>query len=193
MDALLKLLLAAGVIAVILDAIITNVVASVRENRAHQRELKGLLRMLYVEIEANRGEAELLLSAENPQEGYWTNTVYKDDTWKEVRSRLAQLLPDADHFDQLIVYYARNESQEKGILRVIEIGSSFKNPDNAFAKLNAELLEQQMDLAVDALEMIKKYIPGTPVGRETVENANQEIKRLQRELDSERDRREQEQ
>jgi hypothetical protein len=93
----------------------------------------------------------------------------------------------------LTTYYARNESHEKGILRVIEMGSSFNNPDNALAKLMAELLEQQMDLAVDALEMIKKYIPGTSVGRETVKNADQELERLQRELDSERDRREQEQ
>jgi|SRR5215208_1743948 len=193
MDAVLKGLLAAGVIAVIVEAIITNVAASVRGYRARQRELKGLLRMLYVEIETNRGEAELLLSAENPQAGYWTNTVYKDDTWKEVRSRLAQLLPDADHFDHLTAYYARNDAHEKGILRVIEMGSSLHNPDNAFAKLMAALTEQQMDLAIEALEMIKKYISGTPVGRETVEDAAQEIARLQRELDSERDGRKQEQ
>jgi hypothetical protein len=77
MDAVLKGLLAAGVLAVIIEAIITNVVASVHGFRARQRELKGLLRMLYVEIETNRGEAELLLSAENPQAGYWTNTVSK--------------------------------------------------------------------------------------------------------------------
>ena len=135
----------------------------------------------------------MLLSAENPQVGYWTNTVYKDDTWKEVRSGLAQLLPDADHFDHLTTYYARNESHEKGILRVIEMGSSLYDPDNALAKLMAAQTEQQMDLAIAALEMIKKYIPGTPVGRETVGDAAQEIERLQRELDSERDRREQEQ
>jgi hypothetical protein len=193
MDAVLKGLLAAGVLAVIVEAIITNVVASVHGFRARQRELKGLLRMLYVEIETNRGEAELLLSAENPQAGYWTNTVYKNDTWKEVRSRLAQLLPDAGHFDHLTTYYARNESHEKGILRVIEMGSSLYDPDNALAKLMAAQTEQQMDLAIAALEMIKKYIPGTPVRRETVGDAAQEIERLQRELDSERDRREQEQ
>jgi hypothetical protein len=46
MDAVLKGLLAAGVIAVIIEAIITNVVAGVHGFRARQRELKGLLRML---------------------------------------------------------------------------------------------------------------------------------------------------
>jgi|SRR5215217_6108983 hypothetical protein len=192
MDAVLKWLLAAGVIAVIVEAIITNVVASIRAGAASKRELQGLLRMLYVEIEDNRGTAESLLSAKNPQAGYWTDTVYKNNTWREVRSRLAQLLPNADHLDQLITYYARNENHEKGILKVIEMGSSFSNPDNALAKLMAEQLEQQMDLAIDALEMIKKYIPGTPVGRETVESAKQEVERLQLELDVEKPRHEQE-
>jgi len=192
MDAVLKWLLAAGVIAVIVEAIITNVVASIRAGAARKRELQGLLRMLYVEIEDNRGTAESLLSAKNPQAGYWTDTVYKNNTWREVRSRLAQLLPNADHLDQLITYYARNENHEKGILKVIEMGSSFSNPDNALAKLMAEQLEQQMDLAIDALEMIKKYIPGTPVGRETVESAKQEVERLQLELDVEKPRHEQE-
>jgi hypothetical protein len=192
MDAVLKWLLAAGVIAVIVEAIITNVVASIRAGAASKRELQGLLRMLYVEIEDNRGTAESLLSAKNTQAGYWTDTVYKNNTWREVRSRLAQLLPNADHLDQLITYYARNENHEKGILKVIEMGSSFSNPDNALAKLMAEQLEQQMDLAIDALEMIKKYIPGTPVGRETVESAKQEVERLQLELDVEKPRHEQE-
>jgi len=192
MDAVLKWLLAAGVIAVIVEAIITNVVASIRAGAASKRELQGLLRMLYVEIEDNRGTAESLLSAKNPQAGYWTDTVYKNNTWREVRSRLAQLLPNADHLDQLITYYARNENHEKGILKAIEMGSSFSNPDNALAKLMAEQLEQQMDLAIDALEMIKKYIPGTPVGRETVESAKQEVERLQLELDVEKPRHEQE-
>jgi hypothetical protein len=189
----LKWLLAAGVFGVILDAIITNVVASAREKAARQRELQGLLRMLYVEIEDNRGTAELLLDAKKPGPGYWTETVYKDDTWKEVRSRLAQLLPDADHFNHLIAYYARNEHHEKAILKVIVMGSSFNDPDNVLARLMAGLLGQQMDLAAAALEMIREYIPDTPVGRETFENAEQEVERLQRELDAERNRREQEQ
>jgi hypothetical protein len=69
----LNVLLAAGVLSVILDAIITNVVTSVRASSAQKRELQGLLRRLYVEIELNRDEAELLLSAKNPKAGPWTS------------------------------------------------------------------------------------------------------------------------
>ena len=72
---------------------------------------------------------------------------------------------------------------------MIAMGSSLYNPENVLAKLMAEQAEQQIDLAVDALEMIKEYIGNTPVGRESVENAVQGIERLQRELDAERDRR----
>jgi hypothetical protein len=193
MDGVLNVLLAAGVIGVILDAIITNVVTSVRARNARKRELQGLLRMLYVEIETNRGEAELLLSAANPNAGPWTGTVYKDDTWKEVRSRLSQLLPDADHFNQLVAYYARNDAQERGIFKAIERGSSFRNPGDAQAKLMADLLEEQMSLGVAALDMIQGYIGDPPVGRESVEDAKRQMERLQRELDAENDRHEQEQ
>jgi hypothetical protein len=155
------------------------------------RELQGLLRMLYVEIEENKGTAELLLGVEKLKPGYWTDTVYKDDTWKEVRARLAQLLPDADHFNQMTAYYARNENHEKGILRVIEIGSSLYDPDNALAKLMRDETMTQIALAVDALEMVKEYIGDAPVDRESLENAAQEMERLQRELDAERYGREQ--
>ncbi len=184
MDRVLNVLLTAGVLSVILNAIITSVLA----RSARKKELLGLLRMLYVEIEVNRGEAELLLSAKNPKAGPWTDAIYEGDTWKEVRSRLSQLMPEADHFNQLVAYYARNDAQERGILRVIEMGSSFRNPDNAMAKLLANLLSQQIDRAVDALEMIKGYIGDPPVGRESVEKAKQEMERLQRELDEETER-----
>jgi hypothetical protein len=65
----LNVLLAAGIFGVILDAIITGY----RERHAREREMLGLLRMLYVEIEVNRGQAELLLSAKNPKAGPWTS------------------------------------------------------------------------------------------------------------------------
>jgi hypothetical protein len=177
--------LTAGVGSVILGAIITGVSAW----NARKRELLGLLRLLYVEIETNRGEAELLLKAKNLKAGPWTDTVYKDDTWKEVRSRLSQLMPDAGHFDQLTAYYARNDAQERGIFLAIKRGSSFSSPGDAQAKLMSEQLEKQMGLAVDALDMIQGYIGDPPVGRESVEDARQELERLQRELDAEKDRR----
>jgi hypothetical protein len=177
--------LTAGVGSVILGAIITGVSAW----NARKRELLGLLRLLYVEIETNRGEAELLLKAKNLKAGPWTDTVYKDDTWKEVRSRLSQLLPDTDHFHQLVAYYARNDAQERGIFLAIKRGSSFSSPGDAQAKLMSEQLEKQMGLAVDALDMIQGYIGDPPVGRESVEDARQELERLQRELDAEKDRR----
>jgi hypothetical protein len=191
MDGVLNVLLTAGVLSVILNAIITSVLA----RNARKKELLGLLRMLYVEIEFNRGETVLLLSAPNPKAaGLWTDTVYKDDAWKEVRSRLAQLMPNEDHFDQLNNYYAINYTHEKrGIFKVIEIGSSFRNPDNVLAKLMAEELGKQSSLASEALEMIQGYIGDPPVGRESVEKAHQEIEQLQRELDEEKERRGQEQ
>jgi hypothetical protein len=112
-------------------------------------------------VETNRGEAELLLFAPNPNVGLWTGIVHKDDTWKEVHSRLTQLMSNRDHFNQLVAFYVRNDAQERGIFKVIETGSSFRNPDNVLAKLMAEKLEEQKDLAVAALEMMKGYIGET--------------------------------
>jgi hypothetical protein len=187
--------LTAGVGSVILAAIITGVSAW----NARKRELLGLLRLLYVEIETNRGEAELLLKAKNLKAGPWTDTVYKDDTWnntvykydtwKEVRSRLSQLLPDTDHFHQLVAYYARNDAQERGIFHTIVRGASFSSPGDPQAKLMSELLEKQEGLAVDALDMILEYIVDPPIGRESVEDAKRKMEQLQRELDAEKDRR----
>jgi hypothetical protein len=173
-------------------AVGTHALRERAETKREARELQGLLRMLYVEIEVNRGETELLLNAPNPKAGPWTDTIYKDGTWKEVRSRLAQLMPDADHFNQLTAYYARNDAHERGIFKVIGMGSSFSNPGDPMAKLMADLLREQMGLAIAALEMIKGYIGDPPVGRESVEDAVREMRRLQRELDAERERRERE-
>jgi hypothetical protein len=193
MDAVLSVLLAAGVRSVILDAIITNVATSVRARNARRRELLGLLRMLYVEIETNRGETELLLFAPNLKAGPWTGTVYKDDTWKEVRSRLSQLLLDEDNFNRLVDYYANNAPNEKGIVKMIESGrsTSLAAPGDAFARVMAEKTRGQRDLAVDILDMIQGYIGDPPIGRESVENAKREVERHQRELDAEQKRREQ--
>jgi hypothetical protein len=181
----LNVLLAAGIFGVILDAIVT----SYRERNARKREMLGLLRMLYVEIEVNRGEAVVLLDAPNPQAGWWTDNVYKDDTWKEVRSRLSQLLPDEDNFNRLVAYYANNAPNEKGIFKVIERGTSLSAPGDAFARLMAEKPREQRDLAADILDMIQGYIGDPPIGRESVEDAKREVERHQRELDAERDRR----
>ncbi len=92
----------------------------------------------------------------------------------------------------MIAYYARNDAQAAGIFRVIEMGSSLRNPDNVYAKLLADLTREQINLAVDALEMIKEYIGDPPVGRESVEDAEREMRRLQSKLDAEKERREQE-
>ena len=108
MNSVLNVLLTAGVLSVILNAIVTSVLA----RNARKKELQGLLRMLYVEIEVNKGEAAVLLDAPNLQAGWWTDNVYKDDTWKEVRSRLSQLLPDEDNFNLLVAYYANNAPNE---------------------------------------------------------------------------------
>jgi len=196
MDTLLNVLLAAGVFGVILNAIITGYRernARKREMHAREREMQGLLRMLYVEIERNRGESELLLSAPNNSQAqvqrqaeWWADHVYEDDTWKEVRSRLSQLFPDEDNFNRLVAYYARNNVHEKGILKVIERGASLSAPNVPFAKQMAEKTREQMDLAVDILDMIQGYIGNPPVSRESVEDAKQEAERHQRELDAEK-------
>jgi hypothetical protein len=178
----LNLLLAAGIFGVILDAII----ASYRERNARNRELLGVLRMLYAEIEINRSEAVLLLDAPNLNVGLWTDTVYKDDTWKEVRSKLSQLLPNEAHFNQLVAYYARNAVQERGLFLARKSGASLSRPGNAFAKKMAELQEEQKGLAVAALDMIEGYIEDPPVARESSEDAKREMERVQRELNAEK-------
>lgn len=180
-----------AVVGALAGAVGTHVLRERAEAKREAREMLGLLRMLYVEIEVNRGEAELLLFAPNLQTGWWTDNVYKDDTWKEVRSRLSQLLPDEDIFNQLVDYYANNAPNEKGIFKMIESGrsTSLSAPGDAFASVMAKKTRGQMDLAVDLLDTIQEYIGDPPIGRESVEDAEREIERLQRELDAERDRR----
>jgi hypothetical protein len=173
-----------ALVGALVGAVGSHVLRERAEAKREAREMLGLLRMLYVEIETNRGETELLLNAKNPNAGLWTGTVYKDDTWKEARSRLTLLMHEADHFEQLVAYYVRNDAQERGISKVIEMGSSFRNPDTVLAKKMAKLLEEQMGLAVDALDMIKGYIGDPPVGRESVEEAERETEQLQRDLDA---------
>jgi hypothetical protein len=181
----------AALVGALAGAVGTHVLRERAEAKREARELQGLLRMLYVEIEVNRGEAELLLNAPNLNVGWWTHNVYKDDTWKEVRSRLSQLLPDEDNFNRLVGYYANNAPNEKGIFKVIESGrsTSLSAPSDAFASVIAEKTRQQMDLAVDILDMIQGYIGDPPIGRESVEDARPQVERHQRELDAERDRR----
>jgi hypothetical protein len=182
-----------ALVGALVGAVGSHVLRERAQDKREAREMLGLLRMLYVEIETNRGETELLLNAKNPKAGLWTGAVYKDDTWKEARSRLTLLMHEADHFKQLVAYYVRNDAQERGISKVIEMGSSFRNPDNVLAKLMAEKLAEQKDLAIAALEMIKGYIGEPPVGRESVEDAEREMERLQGELDAEEERRKLEQ
>ena len=49
-----------------------------------------------------------------------------------------------------------------------------------------------MGLAVEVMEMIESHIGDPPVGRESYEEAERRMERLQRELDEEKNRREQE-
>jgi hypothetical protein len=181
----------AALVGALAGAVGTHVLRERAEAKRETRELQGLLRMLYVEIEVNRGEAELLLNAPNLNVGWWTDNVYKDDTWKEVRSRLSQLLLDEDNFNRLVDYYANNAPNEKGIVKMIESGrsTSLAAPGDAFARVMAEKTRGQRDLAVDILDMIQGYIGDPPIGRESVEDAKREVERHQRELDAERDRR----
>jgi hypothetical protein len=180
----------AALVGALAGAVGTHVLRERAEAKREARELQGLLRMLYVEIEVNRGEAAVLLDAPL-QAGWWTDNVYKDDTWKEVRSRLSQLLPDEDNFNLLVAYYANNAPNEKGIFKMIESGrsTSLSAPGDAFAMVMAEKTREQRDLAVDILDMIRGYIGDPPIGRESVEDAKREVERHQRKLDAERDRR----
>jgi hypothetical protein len=69
---------------------------------------------------------------------------------------------------------------------VAETGLSFRDPNNAGAKRIAQVIEEQIDLAVEVLEMIKGYIGDPPLGRESFEEVEREMERLQRELDAEK-------
>jgi hypothetical protein len=53
----------------LVGAVSTHVLREHTQNKRETREMLGLLRMLYVEIETNRGETELLLFAPNPKVG----------------------------------------------------------------------------------------------------------------------------
>jgi endonuclease/exonuclease/phosphatase (EEP) superfamily protein YafD len=196
METLLNVLLTAGVLSVIADAIITSVRASSTRNR----ELKGLLRMLYMEVDSNRRRAEWLLELDQEQLKYeyesapQSKTIFEDDLWKEARVRLAQLLPNAEHFNKLNSFYANNATHQESILNAIKMGFSFKEPENVLAATLKTMLEQQADYGAEAVRIISQYIGEYPFSKLSYEESQREaerinMERLQRQLDPENDQR----
>jgi len=97
---LLIILLGAGVISVIGNALLT----SFREARERKRERRGLLRLLLAEFRGINRSVELILH--NPEFiTYSPDEAFVDEAWKQSRVRLAQLLPYSEDFDLFSAYY----------------------------------------------------------------------------------------
>ena len=121
MGHLLDALLAAGVLSVVVQAIITNRRAAVER----ERELRGLLRLLLVEIEANDRTMQVMLRGESPGA---SEQGFEDEVWKDVRVRVAQLLRDEHDSHHLNLYYRNNANFGDLAFELAELGYDVSEP-----------------------------------------------------------------
>ncbi len=95
----------AALFGALLGALSTYVLREVAEKRRRNRELKGLLRLLYDETEYNdwvitsyRDDPDLVVTPAMP--------ALSTEAWDKTNVRLAQLLKDEELFGDLGQYYA---------------------------------------------------------------------------------------
>lgn len=172
MDSLLNVLLTAGVLSVIAEAIISGR----RAEADRKRELHGLLRLVLLEIKDNNRSAAIMLRRPDLIT-YSPTEFFTDDAWMESRIRLAQLLPSESHFDALSVYYLNNKIARSGAQRAADLGSDTGDPGKSVGAVLTELIEQQERAGTELEEVILQYVPDAPVQQESLEQLENEMER----------------
>src|SRR5215207_8118336 len=106
--------LGAGIGSILLTQIIIAVREVVTQHQSRQRELTGLLRILFTEVDENQGFLEFFervhgggMKHEDKRKAYERHLDSEDislEAWEETRLKLAQLLA-SDEFATLASYY----------------------------------------------------------------------------------------
>jgi hypothetical protein len=179
-ESLLSVLLTAGILGVVAEAIISHRRAAAER----KRELHGLLRLLLVEIKSNDRRMEVLLSGHSGT--YSPDDRFEDEVWKDSRVRLAQLFRDEHHFHHLNLYYRNNANLGNFAFEVASVGWDIRDPEHFPAQVVKEILEQQRRMSSAAVRIILEYVPEDPRHYHTIEYLADKIKRMERELKEKR-------
>jgi len=147
--AILGTLLALGVLA----AVIAYLIGEWGERRQRKRELKGLLRILDIEIAGNKRQLQIFEEyptwiAEAPGHSLQTQA------WEDARARLAHLLNNDKQFDDIARYYWSIQEIERYLLGDTGTETSEENRQT-YVTSQLRLL---LDLSDTARAHIRKYI-----------------------------------
>lgn len=141
----LEVLLAGSV-----GALSVFVLGLLKDFRDRQRELRGLARIVHIEMMRNRLDLEKYY--ENPK---WALSdaphTLNTDSWEDVRVRLAALMP-ADAFGAIAIYYMTIHE----LYRAAKLDGLYSNPEAFAASLLRELKHQEKRAEETALTYANK-------------------------------------
>jgi len=143
----------------VLGAVIIYLLGEWGDRRQRKRELKGLLRILDIEIAAN--ERLIRLFDEHPA---WISRApehsLQSRAWEDARVRLTYLLKDRKQFDDIAKYYGNIQAAEE--YRLLDTGAE------ASEERTQQRVKQQLRLLLElsdvAREHIRQHVPDVPVG-----------------------------
>ncbi len=145
-----------GLSLLVLGAVIVYLLGEWGDRRQRKRELKGLLRILDIEIAAN--ERLIRLFDERPA---WINRApdhsLQSRVWEDARVRLAYLLKNHKQFDDIARYYGNIQAVEE--YRLLDTGGEEHNQQRVNQQLRLLL-----ELSDVAREHIRQHVPDASVG-----------------------------
>jgi diketogulonate reductase-like aldo/keto reductase len=143
----------------VLGAVIIYLLGEWGDRRQRKRELKGLLRILDIEIAAN--ERLIRLFDEHPA---WISRAPEHSlqirAWEDARVRLTYLLKNRKQFDDIAKYYGNIQAAEE--YRLLDTGA--EAPEERTQQRVKQQLRLLLDLSAVAREHIRQHVPDAPVG-----------------------------
>lgn len=120
--------------------------------RGRQRELKGLMYLL--DLEVGHNQRSLSVFEEHPD--YITQPIgqpIRTATWEDSKARMAQLIKDKDHFGYIVVFYNNLENVMLAAIQTDQVSDADKR---AFV---SALLPDMKERAQGTRDIIHRYTP----------------------------------
>ncbi len=129
------------------------------DRRQRKRELKGLLKILDIEIAGNK--RQLLIFDEYP---VWITRApshsLQTRAWEDIRARLADLMKNDDQFNDIAKYYANIQAIDR-----YRLGDTATETSEEYRQQRVkEQLRLLLELSDIARKHIRKYVPDTFIG-----------------------------
>ncbi len=144
----------------VLGAVVVYLLGEWGDRRQRKRELKGLLRILDIEIAAN----ERLLRIFDERPAWITRAPHRSlqsRVWEDVRVRLAYLLKNHEQFDAIARYYGNIQAVEG--YRLLDTSAEASHEEHSQQRVNQQL-RLLLELSDVARKHIRKHVPDAPVG-----------------------------